>query len=89
MFTTGTGGTVDITITTTAQDLGSGLDTVALHVDGTQVGVKADPPWEWTAAFPSGGFIVEAVATDSFPLTQVVAERLADAVGVRANGQRS
>ncbi len=55
-----------LTITGEASDVGWGIASVELWIDGSPIpnGAKSFPPWTWSAAFPAGGYTLELVATD-------------------------
>jgi MYXO-CTERM domain-containing protein len=57
---------VNIAITGEASDLGWGIESVELWINGAPIpnGSKVAPPYVWSAAFPSGGYILELVASD-------------------------
>jgi MYXO-CTERM domain-containing protein len=65
-FMTG-GALADVFITADADDgAGVGLKEVRLLVNGADVGADNMAPYEWSADFPAGGYILEAVAVDYF-----------------------
>jgi MYXO-CTERM domain-containing protein len=59
-------GFADVQILGEASDAGWGVETVELWINGQPIpnGAKSFPPWAWAAGFPSGGYVLELVATD-------------------------
>lgn len=57
-----------VVIDAEVSDKGWGLASVELKVDGTAIsnGRRSTPPWTWSGSFPSGGYVLEVVATDLF-----------------------
>jgi MYXO-CTERM domain-containing protein len=55
-----------LTVRASAADQTSGVQHVALAIDGEVIdeGLRRDPPWEWDIALPPGVWELEVVATD-------------------------
>lgn len=61
-------GLAEITILAEASDVGWGVASVELRINGSTIanGSKSIPPYSWSAAFPPGGYVLELVATDLY-----------------------
>lgn len=60
------GSQVDVTIEASAQDVGYGVASVELLIDGASFdgGVRTMEPWRWNASFPKGSYVLSVRATD-------------------------